>query len=122
MVGSVTWDLQEQVKNNQYVNQTAGNGGQKMSQYSWFTVYKHSNLTSSYSQKLFFHALNRMHYSSNRNYRQSSTPRTTNGCSLTKNSCSFKIQIRTIGQLEIIFLRTFRLYPKSTTKTIFNNT
>lgn len=29
----------KQVKNNQSVNLAAGNGGQKMSQYSWFTVY-----------------------------------------------------------------------------------
>ena len=40
MVRSVAGDLPEQVKNNQYVNLAAGNGGQKMSQYSWFTVYK----------------------------------------------------------------------------------
>ena len=39
MVRSVTGDLPEQVKNNQSVNLAAGNGGQKMSQYSWFTVY-----------------------------------------------------------------------------------
>lgn len=39
MVGSVAGDLPEQVKNNQSVNLAAGNGGQKMSQYSWFTVY-----------------------------------------------------------------------------------
>ena len=39
MVRSVAGDLPEQVKNNQYVNLAAGNGGQKMSQYSWFTVY-----------------------------------------------------------------------------------
>ena len=40
MVRSVTRDLSERVKNNQAVNQAAGNGGQKMGQYSWFTVYK----------------------------------------------------------------------------------
>ena len=40
MVGSVAGDLPEQVKNNQSVNTAAGNGGQKMSQYSWFTVYE----------------------------------------------------------------------------------
>ena len=40
MVRSVAGDLPEQVKNNQYVNLAAGNGGQKMSQYSWFTVYE----------------------------------------------------------------------------------
>ncbi len=39
MVRSVAGNLPEQVKNNQYVNLAAGNGGQKMSQYSWFTVY-----------------------------------------------------------------------------------
>lgn len=39
MVRSVTRDLPELGKNNQAVNQTPGNGGQKMSQYSWFTVY-----------------------------------------------------------------------------------
>ena len=39
MVRSVAGDLPEQVKNNQSVNTAAGNGGQKMSQYSWFTVY-----------------------------------------------------------------------------------
>ena len=39
MVGSVAGDLPEQVKNNKSVNLAAGNGGQKMSQYSWFTVY-----------------------------------------------------------------------------------
>ena len=42
MVRSVAGDLPEQVKNNQYVNLAAGNGGQKMSQYSWFTVYRKS--------------------------------------------------------------------------------
>ena len=42
MVRSVAGDLPEQVKNNQSVNMAAGNGGQKMSQYSWFTVYEHS--------------------------------------------------------------------------------
>ncbi len=40
MVGSVAGDLPEQAKNNQSVNLAAGNGGQKMSQYSWFTVYE----------------------------------------------------------------------------------
>ena len=39
MVRSVAGDLPEQIKNNQSVNTAAGNGGQKMSQYSWFTVY-----------------------------------------------------------------------------------
>ena len=39
MVRSVTRDLPEQGKNNPAVNQAAGNGGQKMDQYSWFTVY-----------------------------------------------------------------------------------
>ena len=39
MVRTVAGDLPEQVKNNQYVNLAAGNGGQKMSQYLWFTVY-----------------------------------------------------------------------------------
>ena len=39
MVRSVAGNLPEQVKNNQSVNTAAGNGGQKMSQYSWFTVY-----------------------------------------------------------------------------------
>ena len=40
MVRSVARNLtMEQVKNNQSVNLAAGNGGQKMSQYSWFTVY-----------------------------------------------------------------------------------
>ena len=39
MVRSVAGNLPEQVKNNQSVNMAAGNGGQKMSQYSWFTVY-----------------------------------------------------------------------------------
>ena len=44
MVRSVAGDLPEQVKNNQSVNMAAGNGGQEISQYSWFTVYdkKHS--------------------------------------------------------------------------------
>ena len=40
MVRSVAGNLPEQVKNNQSVNTAAGNGGQKMSQYSWFTVYQ----------------------------------------------------------------------------------
>ena len=40
MVRSVARNLPEQVKNNQSVNTAAGNGGQKMSQYSWFTVYE----------------------------------------------------------------------------------
>ena len=39
MVRSVARDLPEQGKNNPAVNQAAGNGGQKMGQYSWFTVY-----------------------------------------------------------------------------------
>lgn len=39
MVRPVAGDLPEQVKNNQSVNMAAGNGGQKMSQYPWFTVY-----------------------------------------------------------------------------------
>ena len=42
MVRPVAGDLPEQVKNNQSVNTAAGNGGQKMSQYSWFTVYLES--------------------------------------------------------------------------------
>ena len=40
MVRSVAGNLPEQVKNNQSVNTAAGNGGQKMNQYSWFTVYE----------------------------------------------------------------------------------
>lgn len=44
MVRSVAGNLPEQVKNNQSVNTAAGNGGQKMSQYSWFTVYDYSDL------------------------------------------------------------------------------
>ena len=48
MVGSVAGDLPEQVKNNQSVNLAAGNGGQKMSQYSWFTVYDDSPISFSY--------------------------------------------------------------------------
>ena len=40
MVRPVAGDLPEQVKNNQSVNMAAGNGGQKMSQYPWFTVYQ----------------------------------------------------------------------------------
>ena len=40
MVRSVARDLPEQGKNNPAVNQAAGNGGQKMGQYSWFTVYE----------------------------------------------------------------------------------
>ena len=47
MVRSVAGNLPEQVKNNQSVNTAAGNGGQKMSQYSWFTVY-YSNLRKKY--------------------------------------------------------------------------
>lgn len=43
MVRSVDGNLPEQVKNNQSVNTAAGNGGQKMSQYSWFTVYENYN-------------------------------------------------------------------------------
>ena len=42
MVRPVAGDLPEQVKNNQSVNMAAGNGGQKMSQYPWFTVYDKS--------------------------------------------------------------------------------
>ena len=38
MVRSVAGNLPEQVKNNQSVNTAAGNGGQKMSQYSWFEM------------------------------------------------------------------------------------
>ena len=40
MVRSVARDLPEQGKNNPAVNQAAGNGGQKMGQYSWFAVYE----------------------------------------------------------------------------------
>ena len=43
MVRSVAGDLPEQVKNNQSVNMAAGNGGQEISQYSWFTVYTETN-------------------------------------------------------------------------------
>ena len=46
MVRSVAGNLPEQVKNNQSVNTAAGNGGQKMSQYSWFTVYKRANVVT----------------------------------------------------------------------------
>lgn len=46
MVRSVAGNLPEQVKNNQSVNTAAGNGGQKMSQYSWFTVYEKSSIAS----------------------------------------------------------------------------
>ena len=45
MVRSVAGDLPEQVKNNQSVNMAAGNGGQEISQYSWFTVYEKANRT-----------------------------------------------------------------------------
>ena len=48
MVRTVAGDLPEQVKNNQYVNQAAGNGGQKMSQYSWFTVYSLCDIIQRY--------------------------------------------------------------------------
>ena len=44
MVRPVAGDLPEQIKNNQSVNTAAGNGGQKMSQYSWFTVYGYTDL------------------------------------------------------------------------------
>ena len=44
MVRSVAGNLPEQVKNNQSVNTAARNGGQKMSQYSWFTVYANSGM------------------------------------------------------------------------------
>src|SRR5699024_7206097 len=47
MVRSVAGNLPEQVKNNQSVNTAAGNGGQKMSQYSWFTVYENNEPDSS---------------------------------------------------------------------------
>ena len=49
MVRSVAGNLPEQVKNNQSVNTAAGNGGQKMSQYSWFTVYLESLADGAYS-------------------------------------------------------------------------
>ena len=49
MVGSVAGDLPEQVKNNQSVNLAAGTGGQKMSQYSWFTVYTVTTGAHSYN-------------------------------------------------------------------------
>ena len=52
MVRSVAGNLPEQVKNNQSVNTAAGNGGQKMSQYSWFTVYFYTEL--SYSEDKVF--------------------------------------------------------------------
>lgn len=53
MVGSVAGDLPEQVKNNQSVNLAAGNGGQKMSQYSWFTVYDGGVRQSGCDDKIF---------------------------------------------------------------------
>ena len=46
MVRSVAGDLPEQVKNNQSVNMAAGNGGQEISQYSWFTVYEKKKFDS----------------------------------------------------------------------------
>ena len=51
MVRSVAGDLPEQVKNNQSVNLAAGNGGQKMSQYSWFTVYIIYKMIQEYVEK-----------------------------------------------------------------------
>lgn len=56
MVRSVAGNLPEQVKNNQSVNTAAGNGGQKMSQYSWFTVYGCALAGSGY--KMYRDALN----------------------------------------------------------------
>lgn len=53
MVRPVAGDLPEQVKNNQSVNMAAGNGGQKMSQYPWFTVYTKQVLP--YRTKFFLH-------------------------------------------------------------------
>ena len=49
MVRSVAGDLPEQVKNNQSVNMAAGNGGQEISQYSWFTVYDFTGISSIYN-------------------------------------------------------------------------
>ena len=49
MVRSVAGNLPEQVKNNQSVNTAAGNGGQKMSQYSWFTVYENTSIKTNCS-------------------------------------------------------------------------
>ena len=46
MVRSVAGDPPEQVKNNQSINMAVGNGGQKMSQYSWFTVYLNITIQS----------------------------------------------------------------------------
>ena len=57
MVGSVAGDLPEQVKNNQSVNLAAGNGGQKMSQYSWFTVYDVSPVLSAYLMSALIHRI-----------------------------------------------------------------
>lgn len=51
MVRPVAGDLPEQVKNNQSVNMAAGNGGQKMSQYPWFTVYFYILLYLHYIRK-----------------------------------------------------------------------
>ena len=53
MVRSVARDLPEQGKNNPAVNQAAGNGGQKMGQYSWFTVYQESTRYCNYSNERF---------------------------------------------------------------------
>lgn len=52
MVRPVAGDLPEQVKNNQSVNMAAGNGGQKMSQYPWFTVYEVSHKSWSLTIRL----------------------------------------------------------------------
>ena len=57
MVRSVAGDLPEQVKNNQSVNLAAGNGGQKMSQYSWFTVYESPDVVSYRAQDQHKYAL-----------------------------------------------------------------
>ena len=58
MVRSVAGNLPEQVKNNQSVNTAAGNGGQKMSQYSWFTVYIKKDILVRYEHKFIEH----LHY------------------------------------------------------------
>lgn len=65
MVRSVAGNLPEQVKNNQSVNTAAGNGGQKMSQYSWFTVYlsslPHLVIMKDQQQKISFPLSHRIH-------------------------------------------------------------
>ena len=75
MVSSVAGDLPVQIKNNQSVNTAAGNGGQKMSQYSWFTVYStRKKHPKDYSLRCSSHSLSKLSCTFKTTYKESIHP------------------------------------------------